>query len=171
MASFLGKFTIYYVQSPDIPIILGLMENVSHYTTPSPMGTIRIAKHARQTSSDEDGWRVLVTRWWPRGLSKTSIHAWIRELAPSSELLRQYKGVLNPVQNRGLSNITFDEFSNRYIAEMAAREAKRAHLEILDKISSGQTVSLLCVCHRPEHCHRSLLQMLISKKLGFHNAS
>ena len=171
MASLLGKFTIYYVQFPDIPIIICFMEFVSQHTTPSPMGTIRIAKHARQTSSDEDGWRVIVTRWWPRGLSKTSIHAWMPELAPSSELLRQYKGVLNPVQNRGLSNITFEEFANRYIAEMTAPEAKRAYLEILAKISSGQTVSLLCVCHRPEHCHRSLLQMLISKKLGFHYAS
>ena len=36
----------------------------------------------RETS---DGVRVLVTRYWPRGVRKEHFDCWMRELAPSAE--------------------------------------------------------------------------------------
>ena len=37
-----------------------------------------------------DGDRILVTRYWPRGISREhlAITDWLRELAPSKELIR-----------------------------------------------------------------------------------
>ena len=34
-----------------------------------------------------DGYRLLVMRYWPRGVKKDRIDSWIKELAPSKELL------------------------------------------------------------------------------------
>lgn len=49
--------------------------------------TIR-TKRAYETPEPEDGARVLVDRYWPRGVSKeeAALDAWARELAPSDGL-------------------------------------------------------------------------------------
>ncbi len=49
---------------------------------------IRIEKHCRKTPEPKDGTRLLVMRFWPRGVRKERFDAWMRELAPSVELLR-----------------------------------------------------------------------------------
>jgi uncharacterized protein YeaO (DUF488 family) len=45
-------------------------------------------KRAYDAPANSDGYRVLVDRLWPRGLTKEKLHldAWARDLAPSSEL-------------------------------------------------------------------------------------
>ena len=45
-------------------------------------------KRAYDPPTAEDGFRVLVDRLWPRGISKQSLKldAWMRDLAPSTEL-------------------------------------------------------------------------------------
>ena len=45
-------------------------------------------KRVYDERSPSDGYRVLVDRLWPRGITKqhAAIDAWLRELAPSSEL-------------------------------------------------------------------------------------
>jgi uncharacterized protein YeaO (DUF488 family) len=42
--------------------------------------------------SDSDGYRVLVDRLWPRGLSRAvaAIDLWLRDVAPSTELRKWY---------------------------------------------------------------------------------
>jgi uncharacterized protein YeaO (DUF488 family) len=61
----------------------------------------------------EDGYRVLVDRLWPRGVSRERAHldSWARELAPSDELRRWF----------GHRPERFDEFRSRYRAELQAR--------------------------------------------------
>ncbi len=39
----------------------------------------------------EDGYRLHVMRFWPRGVRKEAVDGWERELAPSAELLRAYR--------------------------------------------------------------------------------
>jgi uncharacterized protein YeaO (DUF488 family) len=45
-------------------------------------------KRAYEPASAEDGYRVLVDRLWPRGVSKeeAKLDEWEKELSPSSEL-------------------------------------------------------------------------------------
>ena len=47
-------------------------------------------KRAYVTADPADGYRVLVDRLWPRGVSRERAHldAWEKELAPSTELRR-----------------------------------------------------------------------------------
>jgi len=58
-----------------------------------------------------DGYRVLVDRLWPRGLSRDRAHVerWARELAPSTELRRWYGHDPQP----------FDDFRRRYEQELS----------------------------------------------------
>jgi len=49
-------------------------------------------KRIYDEATDEDGYRVLVDRVWPRGMSKekASIDEWARDLAPSAALRRWF---------------------------------------------------------------------------------
>lgn len=47
-----------------------------------------VLKRIYENASPEDGYRILVDRLWPRGLSKekAEIDEWNKDLAPSTEL-------------------------------------------------------------------------------------
>jgi uncharacterized protein YeaO (DUF488 family) len=61
-------------------------------------------------ASDDDGYRVLVDRLWPRGISKASakLDHWARDLSPSNELRQWY----------GHDPAKWDGFRRRYRAEI-----------------------------------------------------
>jgi uncharacterized protein YeaO (DUF488 family) len=70
-------------------------------------------KHVYDPAQAGDGYRVLVDRLWPRGLSKASLKldAWMRELAPSTELRRWF----------GHDEARWIEFQKRYFKELDRR--------------------------------------------------
>jgi uncharacterized protein YeaO (DUF488 family) len=70
---------------------------------------IRI-KRVYEAPSKEDGYRVLVDRLWPRGVSKEAAHLdlWLREVAPSTALRKWF--------NHNASR--WKEFTRRYGAEL-----------------------------------------------------
>ena len=72
---------------------------------------IRI-KRAYETPTEDDGYRILVDRLWPRGISKAKakIDFWPKELAPSTDLRRWY----------GHDPAKWSEFKSRYFAELDA---------------------------------------------------
>jgi len=67
-------------------------------------------KRAYAVPQDEDGFRILVDRLWPRGLGKEHLRldAWLKEIAPSDNL-RQWFGH-DPEK--------WDEFKRRYFEEL-----------------------------------------------------
>ena len=72
-------------------------------------------KRAYEPPSAADGYRVLVDRLWPRGVSRADarLDEWARELAPSTELRRWFAH--DPDR--------FAEFKRRYAQELAMHEA------------------------------------------------
>jgi uncharacterized protein YeaO (DUF488 family) len=40
---------------------------------------------------ENDGIRILITRYWPRGIKKGHFDKWYKELSPSRDLLKRYK--------------------------------------------------------------------------------
>lgn len=70
-------------------------------------------KRAYEAPSRSDGYRILVERLWPRGLSKqdAKIDLWSKEVAPSTELRRWF----NHDPNR------WAEFKRKYFKELSAR--------------------------------------------------
>lgn len=100
---------------------------------------------------ESDGERFLVTRYWPRGISKERlvIKKWIRYLAPSVELLRDWKN----------GKITWNEYVARYHKEMS--EQSENVVELAEKAKGGM-ITLLCYEREGDsHCHRHLLKKLI----------
>lgn len=71
-----------------------------------------VAKRVYQPAEAGDGYRVLIDRLWPRGVSKerARLDEWAKELAPSDELRRWFGHVPE----------RFPEFARRYRAELAA---------------------------------------------------
>ena len=49
-------------------------------------------KRVYEKYSEEDGYRVLVDRLWPRGISKekAGVDLWLKEIAPSNELRKWF---------------------------------------------------------------------------------
>ena len=64
--------------------------------------------------SEDDGYRVLLDRLWPRGVSKeqAQLDEWCKEIAPSTELRKWFDH--DPDK--------FDEFGKRYKKEIANRK-------------------------------------------------
>lgn len=87
-----------------------------------------------------DGYRLLVDRIWPRGVSKqrASLDDWMKEVGPSSELRHWFAHDVS----RWL------EFKQRYDAELDARQDLVA--EILS-LARDRTVTLLYSARDQDH--------------------
>jgi len=109
----------------------------------------------------DDGHRLLVTRYRPRGLTKSdeTWNAWDKDLAPSIELHAAAYGKGDRL------TLNWDIYRQRYLKEMLAQKPKIQALA--DRIKAGETITLLCSaqCTREERCHRSLLRMLIERQM------
>jgi uncharacterized protein YeaO (DUF488 family) len=97
-------------------------------------------KRAYEDVAPDDGYRVLIDRIWPRGVSREEAHLdeWARELAPSSDLRRWF----------GHEPARFEEFRRRYGDELAAREDK---LRELRRRAREGTLTLVYGARDTEH--------------------
>lgn len=109
-------------------------------------------KRAYEPSARSDGYRVLIDRLWPRGVSKdvAQLDEWARELAPSSELRRWF----------GHDPAKFDEFRRRYREELAAQERK---LRELRRRGDEGTLTLVYGARDSEHNDAVVLAELLRK--------
>src|SRR5262249_38470002 len=84
-----------------------------------------VAKRVYEPTAKTDGYRVLVDRLWPRGLTKAKAHVdlWLKEVAPSTELRNWFKH--DPEK--------WPEFQKRYRAEMKVQPQALAALKKLSK--------------------------------------
>lgn len=134
---------------------------------------IKIVKHARHYPEKDDGIRLLVTRWWPRGVTKQSVDNWLPVLAPSATLLRAYRDddllpkVLNPVQNS--EDAKFKVFTGLYLEEMQSAESQLCIRGLAQELEVGATLTLLCACHATTYCHRTILKTLIENYMEKHH--
>lgn len=102
----------------------------------------------------EDGYRVLVDRLWPRGVSKEKAHVdlWMRDIAPSTELRKWFR---HDTQK-------WDEFTAQYTKEI---KENTGQLEELNKIlREHATVTFLYAARDTEHNDAVVLKQVLSKK-------
>jgi uncharacterized protein YeaO (DUF488 family) len=88
-----------------------------------------------EVDSSSDGYRVLVDRLWPRGMSKekANIRLWAKEVAPSNELRKWF----------GHQPERYEVFKERYLKELRTNEEKYAHLVELNQWAREDTLTLL----------------------------
>ncbi len=109
-------------------------------------------KRAYEPAASSDGYRVLIDRLWPRGVSrqKAKLHEWERELPPSTEL-RQWFGH-DP--NR------FEEFRGRYIGELRRH---RSRIAVLRRRAREGTLTLVYSAKDTEHNDAVVLAQVIRR--------
>lgn len=105
-------------------------------------------KRAYDKASPKDGYRVLVDRLWPRGISRTELKmdAWEKDIAPSPELRRWF----NHDPKR------WDEFRRRYKAEL---RSSKDRLSALKKAS--RQITLIYGAKDQEHNHALVLKEVL----------
>ena len=116
--------------------------------------TVRI-KRVYEPAATTDGYRILIDRLWPRGLSKEKAHVdkWLKEVAPSTELRKWF----NHEPEKWAS------FCTRYKAQL--RESA-AFAELLDDIHAHKTVTLLFGARDEQHNDAVALEKFIREQGG-----
>ncbi len=111
-------------------------------------------KRIYDEAGPDDGYRVLVDRLWPRGLSKAKagLDLWLKEVAPSNEL-RQWFHTMGAANN-------FAEFSIKYQAELANNPAVG---ELRDVIRNHHVVTLLFGSRELEFNHAGVLREFLTR--------
>lgn len=107
------------------------------------------------------GHLAVTMQYYPRFLSKTLIHEYVRSLAPDRELFTEFKERERQLEDHDRA---FDEvhYENRFSLSQEGRE----DLDRLSRLSQDQNVFLVCQCESLQKCHVDLL-LMAAKKL-FH---
>ena len=114
-------------------------------------------KRIYEPVAKSDGFRVLVDRLWPRGLSKSEVKLdlWLPDIGPSTALRRWFNH--DPAR--------WKEFNRRYFAEL---KDKTAFLTAITEQAKTRSVTLLYSAKDEEHNQavalRSYLLWLQDKK-------
>ena len=108
-------------------------------------------KRVYEPREEQDGFRVLVMRRWPRGIRKERIDLWLKDLGADLELLRDWKA----------GRVTWPERRRRYLDGLQ-HPAAAAQLAELRRLAERQTLTLMCACKDEGECHRSLLRDVLT---------
>lgn len=114
--------------------------------------TIKV-KRVYEPESEDDGYRLLVDRLWPRGLTEETagVDLWMRDVAPSTELRKWYGHEIDK----------WPEFRGRYEEELTH------HGELLDLIRDieqhRKTVTLLFGAKDEEHNEANVLAEVLKR--------
>ncbi|HKO20797.1 MAG TPA: DUF488 family protein [Acidobacteriaceae bacterium] len=97
-------------------------------------------KRAYEKPDSTDGFRILVDRLWPRGLSKQAAHIdlWLKDVAPSAELRKWFSH--DPAK--------WTEFQRRYRAEL---KEKKQLLDTIKAQARTSRVTLIYSAKDEEH--------------------
>jgi uncharacterized protein YeaO (DUF488 family) len=114
-------------------------------------------KRIYEAATADDGYRVLVERLWPRGVSKAAarLDGWEKSIAPSDDLRRWY----------GHDPHKWREFQARYERELQAPEAHAALDDLVMRARQG-TVTLLYASHAGEISSAAVLQRVLAERLS-----
>lgn len=115
------------------------------------MGRLQI-KRAYEDAKKADGYRVLVDRLWPRGVSKekASLDEHMKDVAPSQDLRTWW----NHDPDR------FDEFAQRYRSEL---DDNAAVDDLRALVKKHKTVTLVYGAKDPEVNHAKVLRAYLDR--------
>ena len=110
-------------------------------------------KRIYESLEDDDGYRILVDRLWPRGLSKENAHidVWMKEIAPSAGLRKWFAHEVEK----------WDEFTHLYTQELADKKQLLLDIKKLEK--EHKTVTLLYGAKDTQHNQAQALVKVLEK--------
>lgn len=108
-------------------------------------------KSIYDTKEESDGVRLLITRFYPRGVKKDRFDRWVKELSPSKELLHAYR----------LKEKPWEVFRSEFIAEMMRNPVSLEAIRALRTESKEGNVTILCYERGEDPCHRHVVAELV----------
>lgn len=110
-------------------------------------------KRIYETPGEDDGYRILIDRLWPRGFTKerAKVDLWLKEIAPSTELRKWYHH--NPER--------WNEFKSRYQTELTDKRELILQIEHLEKVHGN--ITLLFAAKEKEHSQAAVLLNLLNE--------
>jgi uncharacterized protein YeaO (DUF488 family) len=109
-----------------------------------------VIKRIYEPAAAADGTRVLVDRFWPRGLTKEAakVDFWMKDIAPSTQLRKWFDH--DPEK--------FERFGKQYTLELQQNDTAVKALKLL--LKSGK-VTLVYGAKHPDCNHALVLQQFI----------
>ncbi len=110
-------------------------------------------KRVYKSADENDGYRILVDRLWPRGVSKekAKLDLWMKDIAPSNNLRKWFNH--DPTR--------WDEFQNKYNEEL--KEKKELLKQIKELEDNKSTVTLVYGAKNEENNNAIVLKNTLSK--------
>lgn len=103
-----------------------------------------------------DGYRVLIDRLWPRGVSRAAAHLdlWAKSIAPSALIRKRF----------GHQDDRWEQFKKDYLEELSANEA--GINDFIAAVRDKPKVTLLYGAKNPVHNHAVILKDYLNKRTG-----
>ena len=113
-----------------------------------------VIKRIYEEVSENDGYRILVDRIWPRGISKERAHLdeWDKSLAPSTALRKWFDH----------QDDRFEEFTRKYKEELLPQKEE---LQRLRKLATTQQVTLLYSAKNSHNNQAIVLRNILNNSL------
>ena len=108
-----------------------------------------------QTENNDDSFRILIDRLWPRGLRKeeVKIDLWLKDIAPSSSLRKWFSH----------DEKKWDEFKKKYFKELE-RNSETVN-KVLDKASEERSITLLYSARNEKFNNAVALKEYVEQKI------
>lgn len=121
----------------------------------APRPEIELHRVYDDRGREHAGYRVLVDRLWPRGVTKAdaAVDEWLKDAAPSTELRRWY----------GHDVARFEEFARRYRAELRRTPASAA-VDHLIELARTNRLTLVTATRDVEHSGARVLHQLVTRR-------
>lgn len=105
---------------------------------------------------DTDGYRILVDRLWPRGISKINaqLDQWCKEIGPSTELRKWFNHEAPK----------YPEFKQRYLTELNQNVTLPSFLQLVQEHLKTENVILLFGAKDEKHNQAVVLQEYIQSQ-------
>lgn len=100
-----------------------------------------VLKRIYEDATDDDGFRILVDRLWPRGIKKEDarLDLWLKEIGPSTELRKWFNH----------EDEKWGEFKKKYLIELEGNSAITKQLK--DAVAKHEKVTLLFSAKNEKH--------------------
>ncbi len=110
-------------------------------------------KRTYEEPSKDDGYRILVDRLWPRGISKdvAKVDLWLKEISPSNELRKWF--LHDPKR--------WERFKSKYRDELKEKTELILELKKIEK--EKKTITLLYSAKDEQHNNAIALSEILKK--------
>ena len=118
-------------------------------------------KRIYDNPADDDGYRILVDRIWPRGVSKerAKLDRWAKtEVTPTTDLRKWFAH--DPAK--------FDEFKARYIEQLNSRPEAAQFADDVRNLLHDANITLLYAARDPHINHVVILRDWLLERLTLH---